>query len=564
MLPVCIIPASVPKMPLGFLTPDFPPEHKAYTRKLSIPATPAFLGLVNGALFELTKAYNFEQDGEMTPQEAADFFTNMFVAYLENDNEPPEWETPDELDGLPAQPWYEDLADWVIAGFLAITFTPQAAVVYTATVPKLRVAFRTGSLGALFRVLINGVEVWTGDSYAPITDLLDRTFDMSAETEPYTVRIEHNGVGDNINGTEAKLEVIRGKALADMVATILRADPTGCGVQWSTDNGDTWDTVDLATCITGLANDAIIQAVNSGYLQRAGGQTGPQAPPEPEECKTYHVVLPANGQWRLPSGLYFGDTLIVENVVGGWSDGAGFWFCPDGGDYLLGSCGAPGSHEEGDVLNPGAYHMALVMKAGDTWYPAPLTTFTQESGTTPLEVILQANDGSLTDNTGEIQFDITVCSSAGWTHVFDFTAEEDWLNSNPYNSAYVTDTGWEARDWAYGSDTYRICAIYSEFTESEITGMSVTFDWVNGANNIGTEARKLRVWSTEDSPAYYIYPSTHFEDGTHTIEVTGWPRTTSRLGVIGTCGYLENGSNPGGTLRITSITLHGTGSDPFI
>lgn len=463
-----------------FLTPDFPPEHRFYSRRLLIPATAEFLGLVNGALSELCQAHNWEKDGEMTEDEAAEFFLSMFQAYLKNQNEPPDWENPDELDGLPEQPWYDELADWIIAGFLAITFTPQAAVTYTATVPKLRIAFRTGNLGALFRVLINGVEVWTGDSYAPVTDLIEQVFDMSAETEPYTVRIEHNGVGDNINGTEAKLEVIRGKAVADMVATILRADPTGCGVQWSTDNGDTWDTVDLATCITGLANDAIIQAVNSGYLQRAGGQPGPSAPPEPETCKTYHVVLQANGQWLLPSGLLFGDTLIVENVSGGWTDGAGLWFCPDGGDYILGQCGAPGSHEEGDVLNPGAYHMALVMQAGETWYAAPLTLFTQESGTTALPVVFQANDGSLSDNAGSIAFDVTVCTAAASEYFCNLT---DFTVSDGDYYAVVVDgharATWSSSGWGFGYAGYNHIEhnFQNEFRDFEITTVEVWRDF---------------------------------------------------------------------------------------
>jgi len=223
------------------------------------------------------------------------------------------------------------------------------------------------------------------------------------------VRIEHNGMGEH-GLTEAKLEVIRGEAVEAMIATILRADPTGCGVQWSQDDGDTWETVDLADCITGLANDAILNAVTDGVIQAPGEQPGPTSAPPSETCKTYHVILAGNQQWHLPSPLGFNDTLTVGNIAGGWTDGAGLWFCPDGGDYVLGSCGSPGEHDEGDPLNPGAYHMALVMKAGDTWYAAPTSVFTQESGTTPLDVIFQANDGTLSDNTGSIQFDVTVCT----------------------------------------------------------------------------------------------------------------------------------------------------------
>lgn len=552
-------------MSRGWLTPDFPPEHKFYSRRLLIPATAEFLGLVNGALVELCLPHNWEQSGEMTPYEAADYFTLMWEAYTHNQDEPPEWETPDDLDGQPEQPWYENLADWVIQGFLAVTFTPAAAIVYTATVPKLRVAIRTGNLGALFRVLINGVEVWTGDSYAPITDLIEQVFDMSAETEPYTVRIEHNGVGDNINGTEAKLEVIRGEAVASMVATILRGDPGGCGIQWSTDDGGTWNTVDLASCITGLANDAILQAIEDGVISPGQTQQPPQPQPAPETCVTYHVKLQPGAMWHCPSPISADTTVVVNNAKGGWSVGELAWYCPDGRRYLAGICDESlQTHVEGDPLNPGAFHMAIV-GLFDTTYFDPFTEYTVPGDTEDTELFMTANTNLTGTPSGEVTFDVTVCSSAGWTHIFDFTTEESWVNESPYTSEYVADTGWEARNVFFNPDMYRICAITTSFTERSITAMSVTFDWVNGDNNVGFEARNLRVWSLGDSPENYVYPNTHFEDGTHTITVTGWPRITGELGIVGTCGYNANsGTGPGGTLRITSVTLTGTGTDPFI
>src|SRR5512147_1979570 len=322
-----------------WLTPDTPPEDKFYFRTLRIPAASDFLGLVNGALIELALTHNYEVSGDMSAQDTADMFLTEMLTFWHNQNEPPDWEAPDDLDGEPEQPWYEDLADWIIAGFLAITFTPQAAIVYQSTVPRLRIAIRTGDLGALFRVLINGVEVWTGDSYGVNVDLIEQTFDMSAETEPYTVRIEHNGIGEGHGLSRAKLEVVRGKALAEMVATILRADPTGCGIQWSQDNGDTWETVDLADCITTLAEEAIAQAIEDGIIAQQGTQQGPQPALSPGQCQTFHVVLSANGQWICPVPVSEDDTINVANATGGWTDGTPAWYCPDGNSYGLGHCG---------------------------------------------------------------------------------------------------------------------------------------------------------------------------------------------------------------------------------
>lgn len=488
-------------MPQAFLTPDFPPDHKFYTRRLQIPANAAFLGLVNGALYELCKPHNFEADGEMTPQETADYFLAMWTAYLHNENEPPEWETPDEADGQPEQPWYESLSDWIIQGFLAITFTPLAALTYQATVPKLRIAIRTGNLGALFRVLINGIEVWTGDSYGPITDLLEQTFDMSAETEPYTVRIEHNGIGEGHGLSEAKLEVIRGEAVAQMVATILRADPFGCGVQWSTDNGDTWETVSLSDCISVLAYDAaqnaIADAIATGQIQKPGGQPAPANAPAEGTCKTYHIALSGNEQWRLPSGLGFGDTLQVSNATGGWSDGSLSWYCPEGSRYLVGQCSEElRTHQEGDVLNPGAYHMALVMLVDETWYEAPTTVFEQQSGTEPLVVVFQANDGSLSDNTGQIEFDLEVCRGVQpdtWEHTVNFGTDgyTGFAGLAGYNYVETTFLGVVAIGAAVNFGfrwTFNPWPADTQLTEIEMTGpywpRDTTYSFDDGVNQL--------------------------------------------------------------------------------
>jgi hypothetical protein len=109
-------------MAYGWLTPGYPPARRFYTRQLLIPATAEFLALVNGALIELCKVYNWEQDGEMTPAETAEYFLDMWQAYTKNVNEPPDWTNSEDVDGEPEQPWYDELADWIITGFLAVTF----------------------------------------------------------------------------------------------------------------------------------------------------------------------------------------------------------------------------------------------------------------------------------------------------------------------------------------------------------------------------------------------------------------------------------------------------------
>jgi microcystin-dependent protein len=193
-----------------WLTPSAPPENKFFSRRITIPADPNWLALVNGAIDELTKPWNYEQYGDLTPDQTAQAFADIYDSYRENENEPPFAEDADELDGEPKQEWYVDLEDWIIEGFLAVTFSPAAAIVYRTIVPKMRLALRSGSIGAAFRVLLNGVEILTGDSYGAIPEILEYVLDLAQAAidndlgdPPWDLSIVHDGEPGE------KLEVVR-------------------------------------------------------------------------------------------------------------------------------------------------------------------------------------------------------------------------------------------------------------------------------------------------------------------------------------------------------------------
>src|SRR5512147_2734157 len=101
-----------------WLTPDAPPADKFLVRRLVIPADYAFIEILNGALVELTYAYNFEESGALSPDETAALYSAMYDEYIKPVKEAPGWEDGDDVDGSSEQPWYNDLADWIIEGFL--------------------------------------------------------------------------------------------------------------------------------------------------------------------------------------------------------------------------------------------------------------------------------------------------------------------------------------------------------------------------------------------------------------------------------------------------------------
>jgi hypothetical protein len=235
---------------------------------------------------------------------------------------------------------------------------------------------------------------------------------------------------------------------------LAQCDPPECGIKFSTDGGATWTCADLSGCIADIVGIGITNAIDDGLLQKAGGQPSPAEPPAQSQCKTYHVLLNANDKWHCPSPVKNGDTVRVFNANGGWNDGDVYWFCPDGSSYLLGSCqGTPGQHHDGDPLNPGAFHMAVVGETlvDATWFD-PMTLYTFAGLSADQDFILQANDGTLTDDCGQIEFDVEICTG-GWTHVFDFTADGGgfypYFASGQSRAEYHAGLGWTSYQISY-------------------------------------------------------------------------------------------------------------------
>lgn len=177
----------------------------------------------------------------------------------------PFWEIPSEIDDetLPEEPWYDTLSDWIITGFLAVTFTPQAAIVYHSTIPRMRLVFRSGDIGAFVRVLIDGVEVLYEELYSPTPQIVERVVEavpvegvrrtIMGTEPPYEVRIEKAD-----ESTETSLEVVLGDIRTEEAGNVLFRQLEHCPLEFSDDGGATWSTIyTAADCVTDGINDAI-------------------------------------------------------------------------------------------------------------------------------------------------------------------------------------------------------------------------------------------------------------------------------------------------------------------
>lgn len=165
----------------GWHTPDSTAGDEI-CRPLFLPANDEILSLAGGALAELTKPYNYEQSGAMTPAETAEYFSSVLNRWY---TEPcggggtptPFWDDATDTDDEftpETQPWYgfvtdadlpadeltfvENVGIWAFTGLLALTGTPAAAILFHTTAPAFVLAMRGDDFGQVIRVIVDAEE----------------------------------------------------------------------------------------------------------------------------------------------------------------------------------------------------------------------------------------------------------------------------------------------------------------------------------------------------------------------------------------------------------------------
>jgi len=145
-----------------------------------------------GALWQLADEKNWQQYGDMTPQEAADQFQDVIWEAYANDEgicpvlEAPFWDTYDNADdqepeGAPEDwygelvpvasflpgdelTWRENVGIWAIAGFIAYSGQIGAAIAFIPFARRFVLKFRSNPLGAIAQIFIDGEILATVDT----------------------------------------------------------------------------------------------------------------------------------------------------------------------------------------------------------------------------------------------------------------------------------------------------------------------------------------------------------------------------------------------------------------
>jgi len=167
---------------VGFPTPDSIPETTG-CRSFLLPDNDEWYGLLMGALQPLMDDERYYEWGSVTPAEAAAAFAE-FIDDSYNSScgatsqiPTPFWDNVTETDdeATPAeQIWYGEVEDaevpadeltfvenaaiWTFTGFLALSGTPAAAILFHTVAPDFVIAMRGDDFAEVIRVIVDGVQ----------------------------------------------------------------------------------------------------------------------------------------------------------------------------------------------------------------------------------------------------------------------------------------------------------------------------------------------------------------------------------------------------------------------
>jgi hypothetical protein len=333
---------------------------------------------------------------------------------------------------------------------------------------------------------------------------------------------------------------------------------------------------DMSICEQLRFQDGKLQALCCGEWQNVDGQGdstlgGSGQPgegahqPGSGQSECYSGRLLGTGQWYLPTLVSAGDTIEITDPSGAWHDGAfSAWRCPDGNIFFAGGCIASTATDGGDPL-PSQPHMSLIAEIAGTFYPV-LTggVFTVPGGVSGEPVTLQANDGTLTDNAGEISFKACVTNNQAGTfrHVFNLATTPGIIHLASIGDygIYTPGTGFVASSWGpdgFGHYHKGIRIASDAFSSRVITKIQVKGDLTKGS----TIADVVTIGIRDAGGAQLAVLYSAATNGSNQIwEFNGSVAMTT----IG--AYMENGvdnSDPGGAGVFREYVVEGIGSDPF-
>jgi len=355
---------------------------------------------------------------------------------------------------------------------------------------------------------------------------------------------------DRLIGGNCTIPPKQGTAGAEGDENMIRQNPDNpCELQTSID-GINWCTfADLSLCFGAPA-----QPGNGTPQPQPGGG-----------CVTYHGNMGAQAPWYLPTLVSDGDTVSVTNLDGSWNGGdLSRWYCPDGERFVAGACIGLGAVDGGDPL-PTVDHMALIGLIGSTYFDLSSGPITIAGVGTSQQMTFQPNDSNLSDNAGDISFNVQVCNnqSAPFTHVIDFTAHPGGFTNDAAGTPAGTwdvSAGWVASEFILSGDHYWGLGIQLTIPSTIITSIHVPYSYAIG-QHAGPDIFSNELALNGSGVDIQAQPATG--DGSLQFNFSGSTAVTNITIIIVTAKDGGSTPSPTGTAVIPQMTIQGIGVDPF-
>lgn len=159
------------------------------------------------------------------------------------------------------------------------------------------------------------------------------------------------------------------------------------------------------------------------------------------------------------------------------------------------------------------------------------------------------------------------CTSAGWTHVFDFTTgSHSWVEAELASAELVAGEGWKSvLRYDDGPNAYRVAQLKTTLSPRTITGVKIYVDATIGSDDLAGGIDRTRVsWSDSSGSLFDIVSDIDAETGENILTWSGSRPTVTSLWATSIVGFDgEPAIDPGGTCTIKKIVLSGAGTDPF-
>lgn len=331
------------------------------------------------------------------------------------------------------------------------------------------------------------------------------------------------------------------------------------------------------TCVDGtekqiLTADQVQNAINQPGGSDSPGGGAPQPTPG-GGCVTQHLTLLGSKTVLLPVPVSTGDTLEASAFAGSTNfSGDPFWFGPNGllyfaGEYQSGT-GAPFA---GNPV-PAELTQGLVVFVGGNYYSLIDGVFTIPGGVSNEQPVISLNTDTPGNLSGTVNFDVKVCNNqdSTWEHTFNFKlttagfslkTEAGW--APPSWGGWSGGIGWVAGDASTAGPLYTRAIDIHLTTPSTIvvTRGRMKYDLVKGTFLPGLSNFFNLNLSGVDVAQDARNADTDPDGTDNTFDIALGSYSINDIWARVFASY--NAAAADGSADITSISLEGTGPNPF-